>query len=480
VYQGARHCGAVVRASDVQITGVGSPRVDCSGTGTRHMTIEGQGVQVDGLVFLQGEGQEDGGCVLVLGKGARIQNAACDSCWSGANGGSIAASRVGGLELRNVSISRSRAGGRGGGLYLFASDAVVTGTSITGGSALEGGGGYALEARVVLRGTNVSLNVALEGVSADRAGNGGGFAVDGGEAELVVTEGSLIAQNTALWMGGGILARAGASVSLLDSAAVSGNMVAFAGGGFALSGDGTVLRASSGARLAGNLAMGYTDILTTLYNTQGFDIIGYGGAGFIGGGCTALLNGSVVFERNSANLGGGIALTSIDLLLRLQGVMQVSTGGAAVRAGRGVVFANNTGESLTRSGCGGAMHGSGVVAVELEDDVRLVDNRADRGGGAVMLEPGNVCYPIDGWNPFLLPSGSLGSLRMSGDAIIEHNAAQTGGALNVVSGTISAEGRVVLKGNEAISRDEAEIPDIGTSTTGTVLPSSSFTQGTGL
>ena len=49
VYRGARHCNATVRASGVWITGVGFPYVDCSGTGARHMSIEGSGVQVDGV-----------------------------------------------------------------------------------------------------------------------------------------------------------------------------------------------------------------------------------------------------------------------------------------------------------------------------------------------------------------------------------------------------------------------------------------------
>jgi len=373
-----------------------------------------------------------------------------------------------------VTISYSKAGLRGGAILIVSSTVKIFDSWISSNTALEGGGIYAVgtfvnRAQISLTNVNISQNLAVEsmrrpGDSPDWSGSGGGIVIDGVNSELVISGTSALVGNRALWLGGCILARSGASVTLLDSAIISENRVVFAGGAIAVAGSGTSFRASFKSRMVGNIAQGYTlnqpsNLLyvNKSYAPLPFDVLGYGGAVFVASGASASLDGEMIFERNSANLGGAIAVTSMNLALRLQGLMSVSTYASTVNVSGSVLFNNNTvlslssATSLVGRGCGGGIYGAGVVSINIAKDVRFSNNTAENFGGAIMSEPGSVCDLHPGWDNTLSPGGRLNSVIVAGDSTFISNRAQLGGSMYAVSGSVILLGRATFQTNLATS-----------------------------
>jgi predicted outer membrane repeat protein len=506
-YQGSQNCNIVIKASDIKIIGLDSPFIDCANTSSRHLTIEGDNVEISGIGFRNGnlpgfwnesfgnlsrqdnlllsatayneirDSRDNAGCLLISGRDVTIQNAIFINCSAASNGGSIAVVSGGGqTHLSNVSISYSKAGSRGGAIVVLSSIVKISNSRISSNNALEGGGIYAVgnfanRAQILLINVNLSQNLAVEslrrpGDGPDWSGSGGGIVIDGENSDLVISGTSALVGNRALWLGGCILARSGANVTLLDSATISENRVVFAGGAIAVAGSGTSFRAISKSIIVGNIAQGFSlNQSSNLLNQDSdksyapppFDVLGYGGAVFVAAGASASLEGEMIFERNSANLGGAIAVTSMNLALRLQGLMSVSTYASTINVSGSVSFNSNTVFSLSSAtsrvgrGCGGGIYGAGLVSINIAKDTRFGNNTAENFGGAIMSEPGLVCDLHRGWDSTLFPGGQQNSVVVAGDSTFMSNRAQLGGSIHAVSGSVVLMGRATFHTNLATS-----------------------------
>lgn len=132
------------------------------------------------------------------------------------DGGGIRTTSAGTLVLRNVEVSDNRAN-RGGGVFVNNGNLVVAASLIAENTATGIGGGIASG------GAAASVTVVDSTVSSNAASSGGGLASASGR---ITTQASTVTANTASGAGGGIAMTAGSSTLTLTNSIVAGNAAA--------------------------------------------------------------------------------------------------------------------------------------------------------------------------------------------------------------------------------------------------------------
>ena len=239
------------------------------------------------------------------------------------------------VEINNLTISRGRTTGSGGGIYaegrLVLADCIVSrNTAGIGGGILAYNG-----SRVTLNNTIVSGNTA--------SGSGGGIMVDS-EASVIINN-SLITENSSDEDGGGITVRSDSGLTVTGST-VSGNTAGTDGGGINISGDQfdeirVLVRTST---ISGNTAQEF-------------------GGGINGLTASIDLRASTI-SGNTANVGGGVFFVSneSDRFLTLRESTIVNN--IANDDGGGIVLVGN----ITIAKFIGSIF-SGNQAVDLADEI---------------------------------------------------------------------------------------------------------------
>ena len=510
LYRGVDNCNIRILASAIEIRGNSSATIiDCSGTDLRHFTVIGDNCKIHGIQFLNGiskakslyisdlpryaygvstypldenilastaiesaelNSSDSGGCVLITGSGTTVYNCYFQNCSSPSNGGAISIQRAGGTTiLRNITVVGSRSDKRGGALLAVSSTVLISDSQIMNNFALEGAGIYLVgspgsPAALFADNLTVSGNAAYNPAATpaqipDFSGSGGGIAADGEGTTLVVSGPSLLENNSAMWLGGAVLARAGANVTLTGATLLRGNSVVLGGGAVAVLGARTALRLLATARMAANAAVGAARNASgalpsspVWYPPLPFDIVGLGGAVLVAAGAAASLAGGATADGNSAHLGGAVAVASSNPILRAAGLASAA-GEVTTRlslAGS-ASLSRNLARAMPRAalGCGGAVYAAGrAAAVVVRDAAALASNAADDYGGAVAVEPGGACDLRP--NSAALPS-TAGAVSVQGAGGLRGNRARFGGAVFVASGALALAGAAVLGHNLALA-----------------------------
>ncbi len=181
--------------------------------------------------------------------------------------------------LTGNTISGNTAFNYGGGLYLWYSDATLMNNTISGNNAWDGGGLYLYHSDATLTGNTISSNTATQ--------SGGGLYLHYSNATLT---GNTISSNTATYHDGGGLYLYYSNATLTDNT-ISGNTATdYDGGGLYLEG--------SDATLTNN---------TIVSNTAG-----YTGGGLYLGGSDATLAGNTIVSNTATQSGGGLYLLISD------------------------------------------------------------------------------------------------------------------------------------------------------------------------
>jgi hypothetical protein len=199
--------GELLIKSSITINGPGANQLAVSGGGTSRVfeIATGFDVSISGLTIADGKAADTGGGILNDGSNLTLtgdeltHNVAFESATSAARGGAMR-SLAGALTIRNCRITDNQAlaaGGAsafgdalGGGLYVLAGSATITGSTISGNLAQGGagssdgfsaGGGIDCFAPLILTDSTLSDNRAAGGDNAPAtSGAGGALDVSGG------------------------------------------------------------------------------------------------------------------------------------------------------------------------------------------------------------------------------------------------------------------------------------------------------------
>ncbi len=230
--------------------------------------------------------------------------------------------------------------GDAGGL----SSVALNGLVIAGGAVVGDGGGILTAESLTLTDSLVVDNAASEGGGGIAAGSGAG-----GTAPLIIVQGSEITGNSAD-VGGGILARDGVSLSIIETAVTNNDALREGGGVWSFAGDLTL----SGGAITGNAANRLRD-----YSSAE-------GGGVFAQASNVQITGTLI-EGNSASggflqfaAGGGLQLTGGELLL----------DGATVRS------------NSVWDGVGGGISGTGSTLTIRASEITTNSSRGDFNGGA--------------------------------------------------------------------------------------------------
>ena len=286
----------------------------------------------------------------------------------------------------------------GGGVYVGAGRATISGCQVMSNTALWGGGLYLVGSSARVLNNQIVGNESLRVDSVQT--RGGGVYLREGDAVL---QGNVVASNRPNWdWGGGVyLYRSEAS---LEANQVTDNVARTGGGG---------VHAWGGApRLHDNLVSGNTAEWGGGLNLEGGsgDVIGnevlsntasYGGGGLCFSGGSASLTGNTV-RANSAQYGGGVYLngTAFDLRGNVLDANDAShSGGALFLYGAEATLTNNT----------------------------LVDNRAAASGSGIQ------CW--------------AGSMRLIHTTIARNDTQDGGGGIYLLGGASAALTNTILVGH---------------------------------
>lgn len=416
---------AVGKKSDVTLDGVtvtgNKATYSKKGTGAG---IEAQGgsLTVKDSTISNNEAQGNGGGIFsaegnVLDvSGSTIQGNKAD------NGGGI---HMG--EARDTSKTPSKAtitdtkileneaigSGEGGGVYVGGprADATLKGCTVANNKSVSTGGGIAAKlGTVTLDDTTVENNQAVNGGGLFHLG----IAVPG---SLTLQNGSIIRNNTASSMGGGLFLWGNVGLKS-DNSEISGNKALY-GAGIAAS------------QYTANFASPKLELVDTKVNNNGDANTVMGGGIYAASGVT-VTSKNTKFLGNTASSGGGILLylnSSADLNnSEVSGNKATGNGGGvyvydatcSLTTSNGTVFRENSASS------GGAIQNGGTLTVE--DGVIISGNTAtDFGGG-------------------ILNNGVL-TLK-KGTSLVENSAGLYGGGL-CSNGTVEVESGAKLYNNHA-------------------------------
>ncbi len=256
------------------------------------------------------------------------------------------------LYTTNVMVQKNPASFNGGGLQVHQGVAILTGTQITGNSAVNGGGVFANLGTAILTGTQIFSNVASQ--------YGGGMYNYQGPTTLTNTQ---ILSNSASY-GGGLYANQSTAVFTITNVTLERNTASTNGGGlYIFEGRATL----TGTQITGNSAdYGgglYGHLLTATFTLANATVenntaIYSGGGGFLASGTAVLTDTQILSNSAQTGSGGGFFLQNTSAVIT---ATNNQVRGNTANLDGGGLYVNNGRATLT------ATH--------------LLDNRADRGGG---------------------------------------------------------------------------------------------------
>ena len=401
-------------------------------------------------------------------------------------GGGIEA-QGGSLTVKDSTISNNNAQGNGGGIFSAEGNELnISGSTIQGNKADNGGGIHMGEARdtsktpskATITDTKILENEAIG------SGEGGGVYVGGPRADATL-KGCTVANNKAVSTGGGIAAKLGTVT--LDDTTVENNQAVNGGGlfhlGIAVPGsltlqNGSIIRNNTASSMGGGLflwgnvglksenseisgnkalygagiaASQYTanfaspklELVDTKVNNNGDANTVMGGGIYAASGVT-VTSKNTKFLDNTANSGGGILLylnSSADLNnSEVSGNKATGNGGGvyvydatcSVTASNGTVFRENSGYRG-----GGIFSSGGTVTVE---DSTFEKNTATDDGGAIAATQNS-------------------SLTVRNSKVLENKAADTAGGILAEKSTLEVTDSII-DGNRASLGGGLYISDI--------------------
>ena len=372
------------------------------------------------------------------------------------SGGGLHASGNATINITDGMVNMNTAASEGGGLWNGTGIMTINGTTIdantaSGVDATNGGGGiYNLNAgTVAISNATISNNIAN-----GTAGSGGGILNDVG-SQLSIS-GTSITGNTAVRAGGGIEDNSGTSTILLTNVNLDNNSVTGPpgnGGGLHITGAGNVT--ISGGTVNGNTASleggglwngtGIMSVTDTEIdgNTAAGNGADDGGAGIFNNGGTLTLDTVMVTDNNATGTsgsGGGLLSTTGAITI----MNSTFDGNAANRAGGAIEVINGTltitNSDLTNNdvdgsagtanpGNGGAIHISGITTTMISGGT-VSNNDAGREGGGLWNQTGSTMTVM---NVTLDGNSAGGAAITQGGGALFNN----GGTLNVNNSTLS-------------------------------------------
>ena len=314
--------------------------------------------------------------------------------------------------------------GEGGGVYVGTrADATLKGCTVADNKSVSTGGGIAAKlSTVTLDGTTVENNQAVNGGGLFHLG----IAVPG---SLTLQNGSIIRNNTASSMGGGLFLWGNVGLKS-ENSEISGNKALY-GAGIAAS------------QYTANFASPKLELVDTKVNNNGDASTVMGGGIYAASGVT-VTSKNTKFLGNTANTAGGILLylnSSADLdNSEVSGNKATGNGGGvyvwdstcSLTASNGTVFRENSGYRG-----GGIFSSGGTVTVE---DSTLEKNTATDDGGAIAATQNS-------------------SLTVRNSKVLENKAADTAGGILAEKSTLEVTDSIV-DGNRASVGGGLYIADI--------------------
>ena len=314
--------------------------------------------------------------------------------------------------------------GEGGGVYVGTrADATLKGCTVANNKSVSTGGGIAAKlSTVTLDDTTVENNQAVNGGGLFHQG----LAVPG---SLTLQNGSIIRNNTASSMGGGLFLWGNVGLKS-DNSEISGNKALY-GAGIAAS------------QYTANFASPKLELVDTKVNNNGDANTVMGGGIYAASGVT-VTSKNTKFLDNTANSGGGILLylnSSADLNnSEVGGNKATGNGGGvyvydatcSVTASNGTVFRENSGYRG-----GGIFSSGGTVTAE---DSTFEKNTATDDGGAIAATQNS-------------------SLTVRSSKVLENKAADTAGGILAEKSTLEVTDSII-DGNRASVGGGLYIADI--------------------
>ncbi|MFD1016549.1 choice-of-anchor Q domain-containing protein [Winogradskyella rapida] len=375
------------------------------------------------------------------------------------------------ITLNNVTLNNNTTGvspaaaapGNGGGLHITgAGDALISGGMVSENTAAkEGGGLWNGSGIMTVSGTAITGNSAV----GDATG-GGGIFNNGGTVNINNT--TILSENIAMGAtpggrGGAIFNSTDGILNLAEGLAITGNYASRAGGAIEDNSNGTLIL--SGVTLTGNSAGVAIGLGNTIAPNPG-----NGGAVHLSGTTNATIsNFSTISNNYAAQEGGG--------LWNNMGVMNVSTtfldgniasgdaaddGGGAIFNNGGTLIVGNAASIINNIADGVAGSGGAILstngAVTITDAV-LAFNQSNRAGGAIEIIDGSIEFSGNfnisdnntGVSPAVASPGNGGALHISGSAtamiiggtMANNVAAREGGALWNSTATMTVDGTMI-------------------------------------
>lgn len=400
-------------------------------------------------------------------------------------GGGIEA-QGGSLTVKDSTISNNNARGNGGGIFSAEGNVLdVSGSTIQGNKADNGGGIHTGEARDVSKTPSKATITDTKILENEAIGSGEGGGVHVGTRADATLKGCTVANNKSVSTGGGIAAKL--STVTLDDTTVENNQAVNGGGlfhlGIAVPGsltlqNGSVIRNNTASSMGGGLflwgnvglksdnseisgnkalygagiaASQYTanfaspklELVDTKVNNNGDANTVMGGGIYAASGVT-VTSKNTKFLGNTANSGGGILLylnSSADLNnSEVSGNKATGNGGGvyvydatcSLTASNGTVFRENSGYRG-----GGIFSSGGTVTVE---DSTFEKNTATDDGGAIAATQNS-------------------SLTVRNSKVLENKAADTAGGILAEKSTLEVTDSII-DGNRASVGGGLYISDI--------------------
>ena len=365
----------------------------------------------------------------------------------------------------NISFNNAE---QGGGLFLGAgARAYVRGNSaIMHNNASGSGGGVALEGLATM-----ILDRGGAFVHANHAGTtGGGWSATRNAIIDICGTSSVVVSNNSAQDGGGIEVAGASRFSSSATLVVTGNRASRNGGGFlAKNGStlllrGTMLRQNTASRMGGGLAI-LGDSVANL-TSNGSLLLNRAKSG-AGAAVTAskLLLKSYRVENNSATESGGGLLARVNASVQIDEHVafahNIGGSGGGLAASRARVFFSNdtifTGNNATAGDGGGISlsHGSQFTAA---GSAFFFENVATGAGGGLSAASHSVVSVANDFSAMSgVAQGNGGGLRVSGssmhiggDARLVGNVAASGGGISLDSrATMTCSKRLLVKANQA-------------------------------
>lgn len=407
-----------------------------------------------------------GGGILVYGTGAELNIMGAEICGNtAASGGGVISQSNSAINLKAGSVSGNTSAGNGGGIYVSTGTTLnMTGGSIEGNTAINngtlknGGGIYLLAGTANLSGGTISENKAANGAGIFMCLSGTKYPT------LTISGDALITKNTATGAGGAVSATGEGTTITMTSGTVSKNTAKNGGGIIMQTNSAFTL---SGGKITGNTATGngaglYISTSTTFSMTGG-TIDGNQAQGY--GGGIALLRSTATFKggsvsNNTANSHAGMRVHGATVTiynLNLTGnraIGKLGTDGNYTGGNGGGLFAGST--TYTENG----VEKTAIPKITIYS-IYAANNSANNGGAMLIQSEGTAFTVYGGTFANNTAGGSGGALYLSiniqatiSGASFHGNNAKSAAAINFL-GCQAALSNVKFYENTAISQGGA-------------------------